>query len=202
MDSNKDLINKALAICEEIERRQAELRAIISSLTVEDKVVCHEVVEVEDPIAVTTVEPAETTAENEPVATEITDAATEAPEELKVAPDDKEADERSVETAATAVHHSPVAFSPVAVSGLAENQTASSSVDLRRAFTINDRFRFRRELFEGDDKAFAETVERLGRCADGDEAQAVISSFGWSADNEAAAEFREIVSNFFNGFHL
>lgn len=202
MDSNKDLINKALAICEEIERRQAELRAIISSLTAEDKVVCPEAVEPEESQSVAEVEPAEANVVDEPVETEVPDATAETSDEVKETSDDKKNDERSVETPATATLHSFVASSTVIKSGLTENQAASTSADLRRAFTINDRFRFRRELFEGDDKAFVETVECLGRCADGVEAQAMISSFGWSADNEAAAEFREIVSNFFNGFHL
>lgn len=202
MDSNKDLISKALAICEEIERRQAELRAIISSIAAEDDIVSPEVVEVEEPIVVTAVEPAQTNTENEPVVAEVPDAAPEVPEDVKVASDDKETEDRPVETTVTAVPHSSVTSSPVVMSGLTENQTASTSVDLRRAFTINDRFRFRRELFGGDDRAFAEAVERLGGCADLAAAHAMISSFGWSADNEAAAEFKEIVSNFFNGFHL
>ncbi|MDE6703010.1 MAG: hypothetical protein K2K00_04955 [Muribaculaceae bacterium] len=74
--------------------------------------------------------------------------------------------------------------------------------DLRKAFTINDRFRFRRELFGGDDKAFVAAIDRMGQCKDYNEIEAFISTLGWDASNEDVVAFKEIVSTFYNGYHL
>lgn len=74
--------------------------------------------------------------------------------------------------------------------------------DLRKAFTINDRFRFRRELFGGDDKAFVEAIDRMSQCSDYNEIESFISTLGWSADNEDVIAFKEVISTFYNGYHL
>ncbi|MDE5568666.1 MAG: hypothetical protein K2J12_09535 [Muribaculaceae bacterium] len=74
--------------------------------------------------------------------------------------------------------------------------------DLRKAFTINDRFRFRRELFGGDDKAFVAAIDRMGQCKDYNEIEAFISTLGWDASNEDVVAFKEIISTFYNGYHL
>lgn len=74
--------------------------------------------------------------------------------------------------------------------------------DLRKAFTINDRFRFRRELFGGDDKAFVEAIDRMSQCSDYNEIESFISTLGWSVDNEDVIAFKEVISTFYNGYHL
>lgn len=74
--------------------------------------------------------------------------------------------------------------------------------DLRKAFTINDRFRFRRELFGGDDKVFVAAIERMSQCKDYNEIEAFISTLGWDSTNEDVVAFKEIVSTFYNGYHL
>lgn len=78
----------------------------------------------------------------------------------------------------------------------------SVSGDLRKAFTINDRFRFRRELFGGDDKAMMDVIARLSEAQTFADAQAYLDTLAWDADNEAVGEFKDIVSTFFNGYRL
>ena len=97
---------------------------------------------------------------------------------------------------------------PSAPSDSSENPDPSDKIekpathDLRKAFTINDRFRFRRELFGGDDKAFVAAIDRMGQCKDYNEIEAFISTLGWDASNEDVVAFKEIVSTFYNGYHL
>lgn len=94
------------------------------------------------------------------------------------------------------------------LSASSENSAPSDKIekpaapDLRKAFTINDRFRFRRELFGGDDKAFVAAIDRMGQCKDYNEIEAFISTLGWDASNEDVVAFKEIVSTFYNGYHL
>ncbi|MDE6369809.1 MAG: hypothetical protein K2K94_11310, partial [Muribaculaceae bacterium] len=74
--------------------------------------------------------------------------------------------------------------------------------DLRKAFTINDRCRFRRELFGGNDKAMMDVIARLSEAQTFADAQAYLDTLAWDADNEAVGEFKEIVSTFFNGYRI
>ena len=140
-----DLLNKALELCAEIEQRQAELRAILASLT----------------------------------------ATSETPDQS----DQSDSSDQPEATAST----------EIAATIIPEPHAAT---DLRKAFTINDRFRFRRELFGGDDKAFVAAIDRMNQCSDYSEIEAFISTFGWPADNEDAMAFKEIVSTFYKGYHL
>lgn len=67
---------------------------------------------------------------------------------------------------------------------------------LRRAFTLNDKFRFRRELFGNNDTLFAETLSALDSMRDIDEASEYISNtLGLDTDNEHVADFLAIVAN-------
>lgn len=70
--------------------------------------------------------------------------------------------------------------------------------DIRKAFTINDRFRFRRELFAGDDNALRAVIDHLATLDTLAEADAYLSTMMWDHDSEAIGEFMTIVSNHFN----
>lgn len=72
--------------------------------------------------------------------------------------------------------------------------------DIRKAFTINDRFRFRRELFAGDDSALTAVIDHLATLDSLSEADSYLSTMPWDSDSEALSEFMTIVSNYFNGY--
>lgn len=161
-----DLLNKALELCAEIEQRQAELRAILASLT-------------------ETSETSETPDQSDQSdQSDMSDKSDESdPSDRSDSSDQPEAT-ASTEIAATIIPE------------------PHAATDLRKAFTINDRFRFRRELFGGDDKAFVAAIYRMNQCSDYSEIEAFISTLGWPADNEDAMAFKEIVSTFYKGYHL
>lgn len=70
--------------------------------------------------------------------------------------------------------------------------------DLRRAFTLNDKFRFRRYLFDNDDVRFAETLDALSAMPHYAEARHyLIETLGWDAQNEDVKDFLAIVENHF-----
>ncbi|MDE5553603.1 MAG: hypothetical protein K2J10_00275 [Muribaculaceae bacterium] len=145
-----DLLNKALALCSEIEERQAQLKEILSSLT--ELTVPSEILEHSESTGST--EPSECSETSE-----LSDISQPTP-------------------------------------------IATVSGDLRKAFTINDRFRFRRELFGGDDKAMMDVIAHLSDAQTFADAQAYLDTLAWDADNEAVAEFKDIVSTFFNGYRI
>lgn len=74
------------------------------------------------------------------------------------------------------------------------------SHDIRKALTINDRFRFRRELFAGDDVAMNEFLDNLSACETLEQADAYLSTMPWDHDSEVIGEFMTIVANHFNSF--
>ena len=68
--------------------------------------------------------------------------------------------------------------------------------ELRRAFTLNDKFRFRRELFGNDDTLFGETLSVLDSMSDiGEATEYVRDNLGLDPDNEHVADFLSIVAN-------
>lgn len=72
--------------------------------------------------------------------------------------------------------------------------------DLWKSLTINDRFRFRRELFAGDDAAMSEAINRISEMGTLSEADDYLSSMPWESDSEAVSEFMTILSNHFSRF--
>lgn len=90
----------------------------------------------------------------------------------------------------------------------AEDGVAASSIlgerirlaaDLRHALSLNDSFRFTRELFGGDGARMNRVLARLGEAGSFAEA---LSMFGQEVhvaeDNEAAADFVELLRKYFN----
>lgn len=166
---NTELINKALALCSEIEERQAQLKEILNSLISEEPV---------SDLAGQSDESDDSDRSDESDMSDLSDKSE--PIEAAIAPEPEPEYEPEPEVI----------------------PAPQPSGDLRKAFTINDRFRFRRELFGGDDKAMLDVIAHLSECQSYGDALAYIDTLGWSADNEAAGEFKEIVSTFFNGYRL
>lgn len=71
--------------------------------------------------------------------------------------------------------------------------------ELRQFFTINDRYRFRRELFGNSDTSMADLLNMIEAMSSVTEAQDyVYSDLEWDPDNEEVQEFMTIVTRYFN----
>lgn len=72
--------------------------------------------------------------------------------------------------------------------------------DLKRAFTLNDKFRFRRGLFAGNDSLFADTLNTLMSMKSFDEATDYLyNDLGWNPEDDDVVDFVAIVKNHFAG---
>lgn len=72
--------------------------------------------------------------------------------------------------------------------------------DLTRAFTLNDKFRFTRELFGGNKSEFAGTLNMIMAMHSFDEANDyLVNDLGIDPESEAGADFMAIITNHFNG---
>jgi hypothetical protein len=79
-----------------------------------------------------------------------------------------------------------------------EMLTRREARDLRKAFTLNDKFRFRRELFSNNDTLFADTLNLLSAMKNMDEATEYMSEdMGWDMGNDDVKDFVNIISNHF-----
>lgn len=107
-----------------------------------------------------------------------------------------ESDRDAVENAAVMARKSEdLRRAPVTVEHLLSRQDA---VDLHKAFTINDKFLFRRELFGGNAQEFSDTIDLIMAMKSYDEAtEYLIDDLQWSADNETVKDFMGIVANYF-----
>lgn len=73
------------------------------------------------------------------------------------------------------------------------------ATDLRHAISLNDAFRFTRELFKGDGARMNEVVEQLGNAATLDEALRIFySTVVPDEGNEATADFIELLKKYFS----
>ena len=72
------------------------------------------------------------------------------------------------------------------------------SKDLRKAFTLNDHFRFRRELFANSEAELNDTLNLIETMQSYDEAEEYFyNDMGWDAENEDVAEFMAIIKKHF-----
>ncbi len=72
--------------------------------------------------------------------------------------------------------------------------------DLKRAFTLNDKFRFRRSLFNSNDSLFADTLNTLMAMKSYDEAtEYLYGDLKWNEEDEDVKDFMNIVKNHFAG---
>ncbi|MDO4319495.1 MAG: hypothetical protein Q4C34_02865 [Bacteroidales bacterium] len=81
---------------------------------------------------------------------------------------------------------------------LGDSFTARETRDLRKAFTLNDKFLFRRELFGGSEQEFADTLDLLTAMHSYDEAvEYLIDDLQWDAENATVKDFMGIVAGYF-----
>lgn len=65
--------------------------------------------------------------------------------------------------------------------------------DLRQAVSLADRFRFQRELFQGNGEKFNTALGAINGMKTEQEALDYIATFGWSEDNECVDLFRQLI---------
>lgn len=71
--------------------------------------------------------------------------------------------------------------------------------DLDKAITLNDRFRFTRELFGGSDSLYRQTIATLKSIPTLEEAREyLLFDLGFDAQNENVADFLEIIENHYS----
>lgn len=75
----------------------------------------------------------------------------------------------------------------------------AQSSDLRKYFTLNDRFRFKRELFNGSDADFINTIDTISAMSSVDEVTDYLSTMGWDIKSDIVEEFLNIINSYFNG---
>ncbi|MDE5642937.1 MAG: hypothetical protein K2F74_03505 [Muribaculaceae bacterium] len=81
---------------------------------------------------------------------------------------------------------------------LDEMLSARQSADLSKAFTLNDKYRFRRELFAGSDQDFSHTVNLISSMDSFDEARDyLLHDLCWDPRGEAAEDFLNIIRRHF-----
>ena len=79
-----------------------------------------------------------------------------------------------------------------------EKLQRSMSKDIRKAFSVNDRFRFQRELFAGSASAMNTAIEHIEMMSSYGNAELYFfSQLHWDRDNECVKEFMAIVRNHF-----
>lgn len=85
-----------------------------------------------------------------------------------------------------------------------EEKTLNSTVavhsdNLAKAFTLNDRFRFKRELFGGNDEDFTDTLQLLSEMDNYSEAEDyLLNDMMWKKDDPAVADFLAVLSRNMN----
>lgn len=79
-----------------------------------------------------------------------------------------------------------------------EKLQRSLSKDMHKALSLNDRFRFKRELFAGSEVELNQALDLVNAMQSFDEAQEYfIDDLGWDQDNEDVAEFMGLVRRHF-----
>ncbi len=120
----------------------------------------------------------------------ITDNATEAEADDEPADDEPAADDGRGETVAVGNAQGTVTIH-------VDERILKS--DIRKTLTLNDKFRFRRELFSGNDAEFNDTLDLLATMQSMEEAEEYIyDDLQWNRDDETVADFMSIICNFFN----
>ena len=79
-----------------------------------------------------------------------------------------------------------------------EKLARERAADISKAFTLNDRFRFCRELFRNSNDEFKETLEVIGTMSDMEEAEEYFyNDLCWDPEKEEVKEFMAIVAKHF-----
>lgn len=83
---------------------------------------------------------------------------------------------------------------------LDEKLARECSKDLRKAFSLNDKFRFRRELFGNSDAMMMDTIETVSAMNSLDEAlEYFYDTLEWDKDNPEVVDFVNIIAHHFSG---
>lgn len=70
------------------------------------------------------------------------------------------------------------------------------NANLAKAFTLNDRFRFKRELFNGNDDDFTDTLQLLSEMETYGEAEDyLLNDMMWNREDATVADFLAILAN-------
>ncbi len=81
---------------------------------------------------------------------------------------------------------------------LDEKLARERAKDIYKAFTLNDKFRFRRELFRDSQQEFDEALDVIAQMCTIDEAEEyVYDDLCWDPENDAVKEFMEVVARHF-----
>lgn len=123
-------------------------------------------------------------------------------EEADDAIDVPESHEETIESIAPPVHTIEPAADRISESDESADYDQESVLptrELRQFFTINDRYRFRRELFGNSDTEMADTLNMIEAMANMAEAQDYLySDLEWDAETDEVKEFVEIIQRYFN----
>lgn len=124
------------------------------------------------------------------------------PEEFPEDPEDPEETEYDVQDDSDYSDHSEYSddddSGDSAPQRLGDRLERDLSRDLRRAFTLNDRFRFRRELFENSDVQMNETLDLVDTMTSFEEAEEYFyGDCGWDKESQEVHDFMEIISRHF-----
>lgn len=83
------------------------------------------------------------------------------------------------------------------------NQSAfarSSRGDIRKMFTLNDNYKFRRQLFANSQQQYTDALSRIGNMNSISEAEAYFYNIlGWDRDDADVTDFMTIISAYFMG---
>ncbi len=87
---------------------------------------------------------------------------------------------------------------PVVEAPAPQPATGLVAAELRRMFSLNDLFLFRRELFQGSQVLFDQALEDVGTCSSADEARAVlVERYALDSKRPEAKEFMAVISGLF-----
>lgn len=79
-----------------------------------------------------------------------------------------------------------------------EKHTVEKQKNEKPAFCLNDRFRFRRELFSNSDAEFSAAMNTIAAMESYEEAEEYfLGQLGWDAENPEVADFMEIIRGYF-----
>ena len=79
-----------------------------------------------------------------------------------------------------------------------EKLARQNSRDLKQAFTLNDKYRFRRELFGNSDTEFIDMINLVSAMATLSEAEDYFyGDLEWDLENEEVKDFMNIIAHYF-----
>lgn len=105
--------------------------------------------------------------------------------------------EEEIETVESEPMDEPVLTEPIR---LDEKLARENSRNLKKAFSLNDKFRFRRELFSNSDIEMTETLDAVQTMASLDEAlDYFYNHLNWDRSNLDVKDFIEIITHHFSG---